>query len=238
MNRRGFLAAGSVPIATALDPLLAQRCFLTQGAQMTPSAGRGQRAVSPWDLVNQRTASDVRISPDGAQVAFYPAWLGPPVSTGSGDPFANALPILPLGAYAQATYGAIPINSGWLVLQNPNANPVDVAIENPVPAQLRIPAGGYSYQNLATLGLQLEIGWRVLASAPIRMLTLTAYNDVYGQPPALIITASPLIPLNLGPLIVGPERYQDFGLQGGHDDPDLEAARGFGLLLQNVCANR
>ena len=77
MNRRGFLATGSVPIASALNPFLARGDSTTPRAQSTPSADSGPRPVIPWDLVSQRIASDVRISPDGRQVAFVVSEITP-----------------------------------------------------------------------------------------------------------------------------------------------------------------
>jgi len=77
MNRRGFLATGSVPITTALNPLLARMDSITSRAPLTLSTDSRQRAVTPWDLVSQRIASDVRISPEGGQVAFVVSEIVP-----------------------------------------------------------------------------------------------------------------------------------------------------------------
>ena len=163
--------------------------------------------AGPAELTGKR----VRVTnPDGTQAIFYPAWSGPPLTTDSTNQFAHAVPILPLQTFAQAIVGGTRVSQGWLVLQNPSPGPVLVAVEvlngGPGLSQFSLPAGESSYLNLVTLGLPLENVSNILASAPIRILSLTAYDDVFAIPsPQWIVGAGPLMPASFPPFAVQPE---------------------------------
>ncbi|MGO9258028.1 MAG: BACON domain-containing protein [Bryobacteraceae bacterium] len=66
------------------------------------------------------------------------------------------------------------------------------------PVQVSIAAGGYSYLAVGLTSPDTVI--RVFASAPIRMLALTAFYNVYVQPPAFETGSVPPAPANFGPL--------------------------------------
>lgn len=156
-------------------------------------------------------------NPDGEQLDYFPAWAGGVLSTSPDDAFFNTFPILPLQAWRQAITYAFRVNSGWLVLQNPNADAVDVSLElflgnASVTGQtlVRIAPGGYSYQSLAALGVPLENSLRVLASAPVRIVELSVYTNYFTVPPYVAQKGtSGVMPLDLGPLRVEADRGSD-----------------------------
>ena len=169
---------------------------------------------APTEIAGKR----VRVrNPDGAQVDFFPSWTGDVLSTSPNDPYFNAFPIVSLEAYRQGVTGSFRVDSGWLVVQNPNPDPVDVALQvledNYSPLRettLRIPAGGASYQKLSTLGVPLENSVRVLASAPVRIVELSAYTNYFSLQPAVSQRSiSSVSPIDLGPLRVEADRGGD-----------------------------
>jgi hypothetical protein len=168
--------------------------------------------AAPTEIAGKR----VRVrDPLGETVDFYPSWTGGPLSTSPStapsDPYVNAIPIFPLQTYLQATAGgSTRVDSGWIAVQNPNQDSVDVSceLEDPVgdyqsTIAVKIPAGGSYYQNVSTLGIPLENRALVLASAPVRMLGLTSYTNHYSVPPYLPQkSVGPLAATSAGPRFV------------------------------------
>jgi uncharacterized protein (TIGR03437 family) len=153
----------------------------------------------------------------GGPVDFWPSRISGVLSTSATNPYFNSFPIVPAQAYTQARTPAFRVDSGWLVLQNPNAGPVDVAIESMISnlqitgeTRLRIAAGGSLYQDVGSVGITLENSVAILASAPIQMLELTSYTNYFSvNPPEKTKTATLPNPMALGPLRVNVNRGDD-----------------------------
>jgi uncharacterized protein (TIGR03437 family) len=123
------------------------------------------------------TGKRVRLrNADDAPVDFFPAFAADPVTTATTEPLVNARPILPLKSRLTAETSDLARQTGWVLVQNPNAVAADVAIQTGY-------AGGVSSQQVAAIppGGSSTVAWgvgggggtvRLLSSAPVYSVIL------------------------------------------------------------------
>jgi hypothetical protein len=142
-------------------------------------------------------------NPDGTEVNFFAAPSAMPLAS-IGDPFDGAIPLLPTASYSAGLSSIFPqVASGRVVLANPGGAPVEALLESISPvgtvvnqSTVTIPAGGEYASNTGSLGVSFLGRIQVLATGPLRMLSLLVnMGNPLNGPPTTIYMLAPLDPV-------------------------------------------
>lgn len=188
------------------------------GASIASQHVTGSQTISltlagPTELTGKR----IRVTnPDGSEVNAFAFSPGTPVSA-PGQTLDGVIPIFPLQSYTAAAYergGSF--SSAGVAIMNPNADAVQLLLDTTSAGgdfvgeqSLTLPPGSSLFAPLKTLGSQGG-GTLILASAPVRMVAVTA---TFGSlPGSSSLSASPLSATTVPPLQVAQDPSQPAAL--------------------------